>query len=88
MSHNSEQFVRSIERATGESIDSLRRTPLSIQWAQVTAKRGGKALNCVSMFPVIGRGGSVLRDRVQTHEQAEARFQATFAKLQEALKNG
>ena len=65
-------FERAVERATGESIDSLRRTPID-ERRQTIEKAAGHPLKFKSRFPVIGRG-NVLRDRTVDHEEAEAAF--------------
>ena len=64
------QFEKTVERALGESIDSIRRVTVAARRADREAK-SGRRVKFVSYFPFIGCG-NVLRDRIVTHEQAEA----------------
>ena len=62
-------FEQTIERATGESIETLRTTPIEERRAKLEAARG-KPMEFYSAFPVIGRG-HVLRENFVTHESCE-----------------
>ena len=62
-------FEKTIERATGESVETLRTTPIEERRAKVEAARG-KPMEFYSAFPVIGRG-HVLRENFVTHEGCE-----------------
>ena len=83
----SDLFVSLIEKSTGKTIEEIRDTPLAQQWEKVEQELG-HPIQCVSMFPVIGRSGSVLRDRVMTEEESDKAFQEAMAIFKEALKNG
>ena len=62
-------FERAIERATGESIELLRTTPIEDRRAQLKAA-AGRPVEYYSAFPVIGRG-NVIRESFVTHEECE-----------------
>lgn len=65
-------YERAIEQSTGKTMEYLRNTTISVQRQEMDV--GGERLTkFVSYFPLIGRG-SVLRDRMVTHEEAERRF--------------
>lgn len=63
------EFERSIELATGESIESIRNTPVDERRDTIEKLRGCR-IRFQSRFPFIGRG-NVLHDRFVDHETAE-----------------
>lgn len=62
-------FERSIERATGEQIESLRTTPIAVRREKLEAIKS-RPTDYYSAFPVIGRG-NILRDSFVTHKDCE-----------------
>ena len=68
----SKAFECAAEVALGESIESIRRTPICEQ-RLAKEKELGRPLRFRSYFPFIGRG-NVLRDRAVPHERVEAEF--------------
>ena len=87
MNQVSKALLHPIEAATGKSVEYLVNTPLDEQWASVERELG-TSINCVSMFPLIGHAGSVMRDRVMTHDEAEAEFARARLELIETLRHG
>ena len=65
-------FVRDVEDALGESIDTIRSVPLSDRRMKME-NIAGRPMRVVSHHPLIGRG-SVLGDRGVTHQEAEAAY--------------
>lgn len=74
----SKALEEAVERATGESVDALRSTPLDERRALLEAQRGER-VKYVSWSPVIGRG-NVLSDRIVSHEQAEQAYEDAIRK--------
>ena len=64
-----ETFIRAVELATGENIQSLQNTTLD-EWRRVVEAKHKAPMRFRSWFPFIGRG-NVLRDRTLTHNQVE-----------------
>lgn len=62
-------LVRAIERATGESIESLRAMPIDERRRKIEKKQGSR-LVITRNFPFIGRG-NVMRDETMSHEEIE-----------------
>jgi len=62
-------FEKAIELATGESVESIRNTPVDERRRAIEQQRG-RRLRFRSRFPFIGRG-NVLHDRFVDHEEAE-----------------
>ena len=87
MQQVSKALMHPIEAATGKSAKYLIDTPLDEQWAAVERELG-TSINCVSMFPLIGRAGSVMRDRVKTHDEAVTDFARARLELIETLHHG
>jgi hypothetical protein len=73
------EFEATIEQATGQSIEYARKTPLDELRSNAERARGGP-LKFVTFFPWIGRG-NVLRDRMISHEQAEAAYDDAIGRL-------
>ncbi len=67
-----ERVLRAIERATGEKIEDLQSAPIDERRRRVEAKKKSSMI-FRSQFPFIGRG-SVMRDRVLSHQEVEAEF--------------
>lgn len=72
-------FEKTIEESTGLSIRHIRETPLDELRREAEEKRG-KPLRFVSFFPWVGRG-SVMRDRLISHEEAEAAYDDAIRRL-------
>ena len=70
---------RAVERATGEKIDDLRRTPIDDR-RRMIERRTRRPFRFTTAFPFIGRG-NVLRDRILSHEEVETA-------LRNALRHG
>lgn len=66
---NLEIFERTVERATGELTDTVRRTPLTELREQMEKKKG-RLIRFRSFFPWIGRG-NIMRDRLATREKSD-----------------
>ncbi len=66
------EFEEAVEIFTGHSAAYLRETPIDELRREVEKKRGG-ILAFISRFPLIGRG-NVLRRRMISHGEAEAKF--------------
>ncbi|MDD4889159.1 MAG: hypothetical protein PHU85_04460 [Phycisphaerae bacterium] len=60
---------KAVERATGESAETLRNTPVDDRRRQIE-RTNGVRLRFTSKFPFIGRG-NVLRDRIVDHAFVE-----------------
>lgn len=75
---SSKEFERAVELATGESIESLRKTPIDERRRNIEHNRD-RLTHFTSWFPFIGRG-NVLRDLAVNHEEADKA-------LEEALRN-
>lgn len=75
----SELFERTVERATNQSIEDIRATPLD-ELRRQTEKRLGRPIRFVSAFPWVGRG-NMLRDRLVSHEEAEAAYEYAIREL-------
>jgi hypothetical protein len=69
---------KSLEEASGQSIQSLRSMSVSEVRAIAKKKFGGK-FHIKSRWPFIGRG-TVMRNNVLTHEQVETAFDAALKK--------
>ncbi len=67
-----ERVLSAIERATGEKIEDLQSAPIDERRRRVET-RNKSSMKFRSHFPFIGRG-SVMRDRVLSHEEVEAEF--------------
>ncbi|MGH8556040.1 MAG: hypothetical protein ACRESZ_00990, partial [Methylococcales bacterium] len=61
-----------IERATGEKIEDLQSVPVD-ERRRLVEKKLKSLVTFRSHFPFIGRG-SILRDRLLSHEEVEAEF--------------
>ncbi len=72
-------FEQTIEKATGQTVEHVRNTPIDELRQAAEAKRGGP-LQFVSFFPWIGRG-NVMRDRLVSHEEAEAAYDDSIDRL-------
>jgi hypothetical protein len=63
-------FERAIEKATGESIDSLREMPIA-ERRHFVERRRGRRLRILPHWPFIGRG-SVMHGDTATAEDVDA----------------
>lgn len=70
-------FIRAVETALGEPIESLRSKPIDQRRVDLEFS-SGRSLRFASRFPDIGRG-NILRDCVVSHERAEAAFKEAIA---------
>ena len=62
-------LIEQIELTTGETIDDLRRTPISDRREAIEKKKGSRMV-VSRFFPFIGRG-NVLRDKTISREEVE-----------------
>lgn len=63
------EFERTMEEATGESIENLRRIPID-ERRRLVERIKAKPCRFESWFPLIGRG-NVLRNRLESHQAIE-----------------
>jgi len=69
---------RAVKRATGEDVETLRKTPLGQQRKKASVRTGEKT-KFVTRFPLIGRG-NVLGNRIKTTDQINAELNEAFQK--------
>lgn len=81
---NLEIFERTVERATGQTTDTVRRTPLTELREQMEKKKG-RLIRFKSFFPWIGRG-NVMRDRLATREIADAAAEEAIRVLRHSIR--
>ena len=72
-------FDAAVEKGTGQSVDSLRRTPLD-ELRRAAEARLGRPIKFVTAFPWVGRG-NVLRGRLITREEAETAYERAIREL-------
>lgn len=63
------EFEKAIEAATGESVESLRDTPIDERRSKIGKKWG--RLHVLTFFPFIGRG-NIMRDHIRSREEVDA----------------
>ena len=71
-------FERSLERATGETVESLRDTPIDERRRRLE-KKFGKPMRFVSHWPFIGRG-TVCHDGTVSHADVERELDKALGK--------